>query len=150
MQEKLGHIKNSCTLINRSWAINCLKQRSDMHSPYCRAVVRQKLSPGGSCSPVPGRAGAELQSLPGCLKPRQVTEDWGAHEARSGPSEWTHLVELGSKGWSYGEPFTHNSQVEWSRAIRKSLLLKVQSQWCQWVFKPKDSACSKSQESALD
>lgn len=64
-------------------------------------------SPRGSCSPVPGGVGAELQGLPGRLEARQVAEDRGAHEARARPSERAHLVELEGKGRSYGEASSH-------------------------------------------
>lgn len=48
----------------------------------------------GSLDTVPGRVGAQLQSLPGCLESGQIAEHRGAHEARPGPAEGAHLVEL--------------------------------------------------------
>lgn len=44
--------------------------------------------------PVPGRVGAQLQSLLGSLEAGQLTEHGGAHKSWSGTAEGAHLVEL--------------------------------------------------------
>lgn len=98
----------------KSLVINGVKHKCKIHMTLIESCCRARAQPGGSCSPVPGRVGAELHGLPGCLEPRQVTEDRGAHEARARPPEGAHLVGLQCEGQSYGEPSFH--RVRWSRA----------------------------------